>query len=171
LTIEAMKKRRSIRRYEETAVSEEQIREILETARVAPSWANKQGWQIIVVRDAAKRQEVAAILEHNPGQKAVAQAPVLIVVCVNPEESGVQQGKEYYMADGGILMDHIMLEAADLGLGTVFIGMFDDEKVRGALGVPDPYRIVGMTPLGVAAKTPGERPAKELDEIVHWDTW
>jgi nitroreductase len=64
-----------------------------------------------------------------------------------------------------------MLAAADLGLGTVFIGAFDEDKVRAVLGVPAKYRIVGMTPLGTPAKMPGERPRNELDDIVHMETW
>ena len=96
---------------------------------------------------------------------------MLIAVCMDPEGSGSLPGREYYMADAGILMDHIMLEAADLGLGTVFIGMFDEDKVRKALGVPEKYRIIGLTPLGIPAKTPGDRPRNDLADIVHWETW
>jgi nitroreductase len=169
--IEAIKKRRSIRKYEETPVTDEQLQFVLETARYAASWANQQGWHILVVKDAGTRTKVAEVLEANPAQKAVATAPVLLAVCMDPTASGVQKGKEYYMADAGILMDHLMLQAAELGLGTVFIGMFDEDKVRAVLGVPDEYRIVGLTPLGVPAKEPKERPVKELDEIVHWETW
>jgi len=171
LAIEAIRKRRSIRRYEEKDISDEQVRAVLEAARCAPSWANKQGWQLMVMRDADKREKVSGVLGGNPASKAVAQAPVLLVVCMDPAASGVMKGKEYYMADAGILMDHLMLEAAELGLGTVFIGSFDENGVREVLGVPDDYRIVAMTPLGYPAKMPGERPRNELDDMVHWDTW
>jgi nitroreductase len=171
LAIEAIRKRRSIRRYEETDVSDEQLRELLEAARYAPSWANKQGWQLMVIRDAGIRSKVAAVIERNPAAKAIVQAPVLLVVCMDPNASGVQQGKEYYMTDAGILMDHIMLEAAEMGLGTVFVGFYDEDGVREALGVPDEYRIVAMTPLGYPAKMPGERPRNEIDDMVHWDKW
>jgi nitroreductase len=171
LAIEAIEKRRSIRRYEEKDVSDEQVRAVLEVARFAPSWANMQGWQLMVIRDAAIRGKVAAVIEGNPGANAVMQAPVLLVVCMDPTASGVMKGKEYYMADAGILMDHLMLQAAELGLGTVFIGSFEEDGVREVLGVPDEYRVVGMTPLGYPAKMPKERPRNELDDMVHWDTW
>src|SRR5450756_67743 len=171
LAIEAVRKRRSIRRYEETDVSDEQLRELLEAARYAPSWANKQGWQLMVIRDAETRGKVAAVIEGNPAGKAIAQAPVLLVVCMDPNASGVQKGKEYYMADAGILMDHIMLEAAEMGLGTVFVGFYDEDGVREVLGVPDEYRIVAMTPLGYPAKMPGERQRNEIENMVHWDKW
>lgn len=171
MAVEAIRKRRSVRKYEETAVSDDQINQVLETVRYAPSWANKQGWNILIVKDAAVRGRLSEALEGNPGARAVVAAPVLIAVCMDPEASGSLPGREYFMADAGILMDHIMLEAADLGLGTVFIGMFDEDKVRGVLGVPEPWRVVGLTPLGVPAKMPGERPRSELDDVVHWETW
>ncbi|MDD5747705.1 MAG: nitroreductase family protein [Actinomycetota bacterium] len=171
MAIEAIRKRRSVRRYEETEIPDEKVEEILEVMRYAPSWANKQGWQVIVIKDAETRNKVAEVLEGNPAQKAITQAPVLIVVCMDPKASGVQNGKEYYMTDAGILMDQIMLEASDMGYGTVFVGRFDEDKVREILGVPREYRIVTMAPLGVPAKMPGERPRNELDDMVHWGKW
>ena len=171
MAVEAIRTRRSVRKYEETAVSDEQINQVLESARYAESWANKQGWHILVVKSADTRAKLAAALEGNPGAKAVAQAPVLLAVCMDPAASGSLPGREYFMTDAGILMDHLMLEAADLGLGTVFIGMFDEDKVREVLGVPAEFRIVGLTPLGVPAKIPGERPRNELGDIVHWEIW
>lgn len=171
MSIDAIRKRRSIRKYEEAEVTDEQLNEILEAALYAPSWANKQGWHIMVIRDAGTKGKVADVMEGNPAQRAVASAPVLLVVCMDPGASGIQNGKEYYMADAGILMDHLMLEAAELGLGTVFIGLFDEDKVRGVLGVPRDFRIVAMTPLGIPAKMPKERPRSELADIVHKETW
>lgn len=171
MPVDAIRKRRSVRKYEETDVSDDQVRQVLESARYAASWANKQGWQLMVVKNAETRAKVSEVLEGNPGARAVATAPVLLVVCMDPAASGTLKGKEYYMVDAGILMDHLMLEAADIGLGTVFVGMFDEDRVREVLGVPAEYRIVGLTPLGVPAKIPGERPRMELDDIVHWDTW
>jgi nitroreductase len=171
VAIEAIRKRRSVRKYEETGISDADVKQVVETARYAPSWANKQGWHILVVKNAETRAKVSGAIEGNPGARAVLNAPVLIAVCMDPEGSGSLPGREYYMADAGILMDHIMLEAADLGLGTVFIGMFDEDKVRKALGVPEKYRIIGLTPLGIPAKTPGDRPRNDLADIVHWETW
>ncbi len=164
-------KRRSVRKYEDTPVSEQQLQKVLDTIPYAASWANKQGWQVLVVRGEEKRAKIAEALEGNPGGKAVAQAPVFIAVCMDPEASGSPDGRDYYMTDAGILMDHIMLQAAELGLGTVFIGMFDEAKVRAVLGVPERYRIVGLTPLGVPAKMPGERPRNTVEEVVHWEKW
>jgi nitroreductase len=171
VAVEAIRKRRSIRKYEDTPVSDDQVKQVVETLLYAPSWANKMGWQVLVVKDAATREKLSAAIEGNPGARAVAQAPVLIAVCMDPAASGSLPGREYFMVDAGILMDHLMLEAADLGLGTVFIGMFDEDKVREVLGVPAEFKIVGLTPLGVPAKIPGERPRADLDQVVHWEKW
>jgi len=171
VAVDAIKTRRSVRKYEETAVSDDQLQEVLESARYAESWANKQGWHILVIKSAETRAKIAEAIEGNPGARAVGQAPVFLAVCMDPEASGNMNGKPYYMVDAGILMDHIMLTAADQGLGTVFIGAFDEDKVRAVLGVPAEFRIVGLTPLGVPAKTPGERPRNELDDIVHMEKW
>ncbi|MHB8894983.1 MAG: nitroreductase family protein [Candidatus Geothermincolia bacterium] len=171
MAVDAIKTRRSVRKYEETEVTDDQLNQVLEAARFAPSWANKQGWHILVVKSAETRGKVSEAIEGNPGARAVGQAPVLLAVCMDPELSGNMNGKPYYMTDAGLLMDHLMLAAADLGLGTVFIGAFDEDKVRAVLGVPGEFRIVGLTPLGVPAKIPGERPRNELTDVVHRETW
>lgn len=171
MAVDAIKLRRSVRKYEEKEVTDGDLEQVLDAARYAASWANKQGWHIVVAKNAGTRAKVSEAIEGNPGARAVGQAPVLLAVCMDPEASGDMNGKPYYMTDAGILMDHLMLAAADLGLGTVFIGAFDEEKVRPILGVPGKFRIVGLTPLGHPAKMPGERPRNELGDIVHRETW
>ncbi len=171
MVMQLFKDRRSIRKFEKTPVEEEKLQEVLEAARLAPSWANRQCWSFIVVKDPARRQQVSEILEHNPAQKAVAQAPVLIVACADPAESGDLLGKGYYLVDIGIAMQQLCLEAWNQGLGTVWVGMFDEDKMRPVLNVPENIRIVALTPLGYPAKWPEERGRKPLDAIVHRETW
>lgn len=171
MPIEAIENRRSIRKFTEDAVSPEKVSQVLEAARLAPSWKNLQAWEILVVTDSRKRREVAEALEGNPAQKGITQAPVLLVVCADPDMSGVMGDKEYYMADIGIIMAHIMIQAAEIGLGTVFIGLFDENKIREILPVPEKYRIVALTPLGYPEKQPAPRPRKGIEEIVHWEKW
>ncbi len=171
MVMQIFKDRRSIRKFEDTPVEEEKLQEVLEAARLAPSWANRQCWSFIVVKDPTRRQAVSEILEHNPAQKAVLQAPVLIVACADPAESGELLGKGYYLVDIGIAMQQLCLEAWNQGLGTVWVGMFDEEKLRPVLGVPDAIRIVALTPLGYPAKWPDDRGRKPLDDIVHRETW
>ena len=171
MTVEAIRNRRSIRKYEEKDVTDEQVSEVLEAARLAPSWKNLQTWRFIVVRDKETRAQIADTLVGNPSQKAVVTAPVLIVVCADPEESGVIDDRLYYLVDIGIVMDHIMLEAADMGLGTVFVGLFDEGSIKPILGVPDKYRIVALPPRGYPARHPDPRPRKDLSDMLHKEKW
>ncbi|MBN2168009.1 MAG: nitroreductase family protein [Actinobacteria bacterium] len=171
MPIDPIVNRRSVRKYQSKAVEPELIDQVLEAARLAPSWKNLQTWELLVVTDENKRREVADTMEGNPARHAITQAPVLIIVCADPTRSGVMNGKEYYMTDIGIVMDHIMLEASSLGLGTVFVGLFDENEVRGIFGIPEQYRIVAMTPLGHPEKVPEPRPRKDINEIVHRENW
>ncbi len=171
MVMSVFRDRRSIRKYDDRPVEEEKIREVLEAARLAPSWANRQCWYFIVVKDQSTKEAIAATLENNPAQKATATAPVLIVACADPEQSGKMKDQNYYLVDIGICMEHLCLEAWNQGLGTCWIGLFDEDRIRPILGVPENIRIVAMTPLGYPAKYPEERGRKPLEEIVFYEKW
>jgi nitroreductase len=171
MSMDIFKERRSIRKYEDRPVEDEKLKAVLEAARLAPSWANKQCWTFVVVKDPALKENIASTLENNPAAKAVAAAPVLIVACADPEQSGKMKDQNYYMVDIGISLQQLCLEAWNQGLGTVWIGLFDEDKVRPILGVPDNIRIVAMTPLGYPATQPSERGRKPLEDILFLDKW
>lgn len=169
----AINERRSVRKYTEDPVPEEKLNKLLEAARIAPSWANKQCWRYIIVKDDDKKEEIfSALPEKNPACKAIKQAPVTIVLCADPEESGKANGKEYYLLDAGISMQQLMLAAHAEGLGTCWIGWVEDEnKIREALNIPENIQIVALTPLGYPAKESKPTPRKELSEIVFNEQW
>ena len=150
-------------------MEEEKLEAALEAARLAPSWANLQCWSFIVVKDPAVRRAVSERLQGNPCQKGVAQAPVLIAACADPQASGRSSGQDYYLVDVGIAMEHLMLQAWEEGLGTCWIGRFEESEVKPVLGVPDQVRLVAMTPLGYPARIPDERGRKPLGEIVFFE--
>jgi len=168
-----LQERRSIRKYKADAVSSEQLNRLLDAARIAPSWSNRQCWRFIVVKDAGRKKLLAESLpEGNPAAEAVGEtAPLVIVLCANPKESGLHDGKDYYLLDAGLAMQQLMLAACAEGLGTCWVAWFDEEKVREACSVPGSYRIVALTPLGVPERQPSERPRKELQEIVYSEEW
>lgn len=169
---EALQNRRSVRKYEPEIVPEEKVNKVLEAARVAPSWKNMQCWRFIVVRDEEKKKLLAESLhEGNPAVKATANAPVVIVICANPEASGQLDGKEYYLLDAGIAMQQLMLSAHAEGLGTCWVAWLDEAKARAACKVPDDYKVVALTPLGIPAKQSSMPPRKELSEIVFQEEW
>lgn len=170
--------RRAIRRYIDQPVEEEKLQMVLRAARLAPTWANLQCWKIIVVRDAATKQALSDLSNvasggyaANPARKALASAPIVLVACADPQKSGVLNGKAYYLVDVGIVMDHIMLTAASLGLGTCFVGVFDEEGVKRTLGVPQNIEVVALTPLGYPERIPEPRPRKDLQEMVAYERW
>src|SRR5512133_4147542 len=105
---QAIVSRRSIRKYQETPVEAEKLRLVLDAARLAPSWKNMQCWRLLVIADAAKKARLLdAFPEDNPGRKALVQAPLVILVCADPAESGVENGIEYYIADTAIAFEHL----------------------------------------------------------------
>jgi nitroreductase len=157
--------RRSIRSYKPDPIPEEKLEYVLEAGRLAPSWGNRQCWRFVVVTDEEKRRAISTRDWH-------AGAPVMIVGCAYPELSGSKFGQQYYMLDMGIAMEHMILAAAEQGLGTCWIGgQFDEPTVKQTLGIPDGVRVVALTPLGYPAETPGPKGRKPMDEIVGHEKW
>lgn len=164
--------RRSIRRYKDTPVEPDKIRQVLDAARLAPSWKNLQCWRFLVINDRVQQEALlAAFPEDNPGAKAIATAPVVIVACADPSESGLENGIEYYIADTAIAFEHLCLAAHALGLGTCWMGWFDEATIKAALGIPDTIRVVGITPLGYPDQEPKARPRKALAEFTFYNQW
>lgn len=173
-------KRRSIRKYKADSVPEEKLKYVLETARIAPSWGNRQCWRYIIVTDEPLRKK---IIERAPPPHAegrpirprdwAAQAPIIIVGCADPTKSGDKEGKPYYLLDMGISMEHLILAAAEQGLGTCWIGGgFDETVVKEALGIPKGIRVVALTPLGYPDEVTEPKPRKTIEEITsrnHWE--
>ena len=174
---DVLKARKSVRSYVDKEVEEAKLMKMLEAARMAPSWANKQCWSYIVVKDKSKIKELAGGF-INPWLK---QAPVVVVACGNPRDSGSHDGKDYYLVDVAISMEHLVLAATDLGLGTCWIGSFDEAKVKQLLGVPEDVKVIALTPVGYAGDEGlrgkltkglvGSGKRKPLEEIVHYDKW
>jgi nitroreductase len=164
--MEVVSKRRSIRKYKSNPVLDADIEYILEAARLAPSWANSQCWKFIVVKDKKIKEELA-----SAGNSWIIHAPVIIAACADPSKPGTKGDQPYYMLDIGIAMEHVMLAAADKGLGTCWIGAFDEATAKKALGVPDNMRVVALTPLGHPNEAPGPRPRKLLKDIMCVDKY
>ncbi|HOD15941.1 MAG TPA: nitroreductase family protein [Spirochaetota bacterium] len=175
---DAILKRRSQRKFTDYRVTDEEIRQLLEAARWAPSWANFQVWEFIVVRDRDVIAKVAATYEeNNPAVKCTQAASALIVGCAKTGVSGLKGGKqtifsEWFMFDLGLAVQNLCLKAHELGLGTVVVGSLDHNELKKALLVPDGYQAVVVMPLGkpvVPDKQP--TPRKELKDFVHLDAF
>ena len=181
-TIEAIKNRRSIRKYKTDPVDEKTLEVVLEAARQAPSWANTQCWKFIVVRDTNIRAQLAETIEanptlgRNPATKAFSTAPIIIVALAEKNISGyfhgntaTDKGDWWFMFDVALAMENLMLAATAMGLGTVHIGLFDTARVASLLEIPNEYYVVEMTPLGYPEYQPNPRHRKELSEIVFYN--
>ena len=180
---EAIRTRRSVRRFRDQVVEDEKIQTILESVRQSPSWANLQCWRFVVVKDRSNREKISELsyvesffaplkYKTNPARKGLAEAPVILVACADPSQSGTLWNQPYYMTDIGIAAQTLMLSARALGLGTVFVGVFEEEQLRGLLNIPKNIRIVGIFPLGypLEEKASGP-PRKPLAEIVFEERW
>lgn len=172
MVLKAIEKRRSIRKYLDKPVEEEKLKTVLEAARLAPSWANKQCWKFLIIRDNGIKQKLADSLHQtNPATKATASAPLVIVLCANPEQSGSCSGMDYFLVDVGIALENMCLQAYELGLGTCIVGLFNEIKIKKILDIPEEYRVVALSPLGYPAYEPEQRPRKSLEEVVFDQKW
>lgn len=165
--------RRSVRKYKPDPVDDNTLQKVLNAARLAPSWKNTQCWRFIVIRKSNLKAELAGCLTSgNPGYQAILQAPVLIVACAELGKSGLNAGTfgtdkgDWFMYDVALAMENLVLAAQALGLGTVHIGLFDAKKAAEALGVPQGFCVVSMTPLGYPDQESRTVPRKDLTEIV-----
>ena len=158
---EIVNKRRSIRKYQNKPVSEADLTAILEAGRMAPSARNAQNWFFTAVRDDATRKKLAVAC---CGVDMVAEAPVTLVVW-HTENRTMSCGQPVAAVDASIALTFMMLKATELGLGTCWLGSFDAEEVRGALGLPASAVLVAVTPLGWADEQPEARPRKAPSEV------
>lgn len=169
-----MKGRRSIRKYQDKQVPEELLTRVLESVRWAPSWTNTQCWEVIVVKDTHNKERLQeTLLKTNPARKAMLQAPVVLVLSGKLRTSGYYDGKaatkfgDWFMFDLGIATQNICLTAYDLGLGTVIVGLFDHDRAKEIVGVPEGYELVAMIPLGYPAKEGSAPKRRETNEFIH----
>ncbi|QQY78813.1 nitroreductase [Keratinibaculum paraultunense] len=163
--LSAIKDRRSIRKYSDKPVEEEKLLKVLEAARLAPSARNEQNWKFIVVKDPETKEKLTEAI----GQSFVGEAPIILVSCGTETKSVMRGGQPRYTVDLSIATAYMILEAYEQGLGTCWLGSYDEDKVKKVLGIPEDVRVVAITPLGYPAESPAPRPRKELDEIVCYD--
>lgn len=177
--IEVIQGRRSIRSFQQVPVDNNIIREILESARLAPSWMNKQCWHFIVVTE---KQYIQKITKTSIINWWLKEAPTIIIACADPHLSGENNEISYFAIDTAIAMEHLVLAATNFGLGTCWIGSFNEKKIKELLEIPPRIRIIALTPLGYPKEKASifERcvkiflrntQRKSLNDIVHWEKW
>ncbi len=155
---EVLKKRYSVRAYKPDPIDDATLTKILEAINSAPSAGNLQAYEVIVVRDPERKRQLARAAWD---QMFIAQAPVVLVFVANPERNrryGKRGAELYCVQDATIACSYAQLAAVALGLGSCWIGAFDDDAVR---------QVVGILPIGVPADMPEPRERRPLSDLVH----
>lgn len=178
--VKEIKTRRSIRKYIDKPVEEEKILKLLESARLAPSGNNTQPWHFIVVKSDSNKEKLAKI-SHN--QNWMLSAPVFIVcvadirsrikedIDIAIDENSPQKELKLIIRDTTIAIEHMVLEAESEGLGTCWVAWFTQEEIRPILNIPSDKYVVGILTVGYSDELPKPRPRKNLEEIIHLESW
>ena len=166
---EAVRTRKSVRVFRETPVEQPVLLRVMEAARCAPSARNAQEWRFVVVRDRATRERIAKDAARQP---FIGTAPVLLACCAEGDGRVMRCGQAAYPIDVAIAMDHLSLAAAAEGLGTCWIGSFDEGLVKQILGIPAAVRVVELMPLGYPMDpSPETKSRLNIEEILHAERW
>jgi nitroreductase len=160
---QVLQDRHSVRELDPTVeIPPETVQRLLDAAIQAPSAGNRQPWHFYVVRDAAVRQGLAAAAH---GQDFVSQAPVVIVVCADAEQSAGRYGRRgselYCLQDTAAATEHLLLAAVALGLGSCWVGAFDEDQASSVLNLPGHHRPIAILPIGKPARQQGRRTARQ----------
>lgn len=166
--LDLIRERYSVRAYKADPVEDEKLGRVLEAARLAPTAANRQPFQLLVIHTEGREEELNEIY----GKRWFVEPPIVICACGLPEQGWVRRdGKSYVDVDVAIAMDHLILAAANEGLGTCWVGAFDPDAARAVLGLPDEVEPIAFTPLGYPADEPKPKRRKSLDELVRHEDW
>jgi len=160
--LQAIFERRSIRKYRDDKIGKEVIMKLLEAARWAPSSKNRQPWEFIVIDDKEKIELIA----RAKGQSWIAEAPLIIVAISDPKISPI-----YHMSDTAMALHNISLAALKLGLGSCWIGIYEFEEVKKALGIPQDKVLVGALAVGYPDEKPPARERKPIPKIAYYNVY
>ena len=176
--MDAIKGRRSIRKYKPDPIPEDVLRTLMEAVRWSPSWANTQCWEVIIVKESVMKSALANTLTRtNPSLSSMTEAPLVVVLCGRKGVSGFKKGEattvkgDWLMFDTGLAMQSLCLVAHSLGLGTVIVGNFDHQRVAEILSVPQNIDVVAMTPLGYPAAEGSAPKRKEPSGFIFYEKY
>jgi nitroreductase len=171
-----IQERRSIRNFLDKEVPEDYLNQVLEAVRWAPSWANTQCWEVIVVENPEIKQMLQeAMSKGNPATRAIVEAPLVLALCGKLQSAGYYKGQvttkfgDWFMFDLGLATQSLCLAAHDLGMGTVITGLFDHAKTMEILKVPEGFELVTLIPMGFPAKGTSAPKRREISEFTHYD--
>ncbi len=168
--LKVIKERRSVRRYKGDPIPEDMLLRVLEAARYSPSGKNLQPWKFILVKDKGLKRKLA---KASVGQSFIAEAPLVVVACGFPDNCYSRMGNymKSWPVDVAIAIEHLILQAHEEGLGTCWIGAFEEREVKAILNIPDSVKVLALTPIGYPDEVPVSRGRKSLDEIISYDSY
>ena len=155
---EVIRKRKSIRKFNEGSLTDEQLQTLMEAAQWAPSASNMQPYEFIVVKDDKLKAELA---KKSSIQRFITSAAVIFVGIGDPTR------EKWYKVDIAIAMEHLALQAAELGLGSCWIGAFEEQKVKEVLKIPADKQVIALLPIGIPGEEPPARPRKSLNNLFY----
>ena len=170
---DVIQQRGSIRKYKDTPLPDSDLQTILKAAQLAQSAANRQPWEFIVVTDKAQLEKLVDT-GHWPGrppQSSMITAPTVIICLANPELSRPVGPFNGFLVDLAIAIENMALTAWEMGIGSCWIGAFQEDKVKTILNVPENLRVVSLLTLGYADEQPRPKNRKELSEIIHYQQY
>ncbi len=172
---DAIVTRRTVRKFTDYRVTDNEVEELLEAVRWSPTWANTQSWEFIVIRDSDRIKAVTDTYSpSNPGRRCSENASLLIAICADTTKAGHKKGvlstefNEWFMFDLGIATQNLSLKAHDMGLGSVIIGSLDHEKCAQILEVSNPYKLAAILVVGKPETIKTEQPERRtVTDIMH----
>ncbi len=168
MLLNCIKERYSVRKFQNKLIEQEKIDILMKAAQLAPSARNIQPCKFIVIQDEEKREKLTDICK---GKNFVSQAPITIAICANNTDYIMTCGQAAYTIDAAIASEHIVLQAAEIGLGTCWIGAFSHDELAELINLPKEYKIVTILPVGYPAIEKGKRNLKSIEEIVSYDSY
>lgn len=175
--------RKSLRDFSGTQISDQIITEMIEAARLAPSFQNKQCWRFVIIK---KKEMISRLADHSglvgKANFFIKKAPLVVVACADPKRSGSMNGMDYYLVDTSIAFHQMMLLAQSYGIGSCWLAAFNEKKVKKVLDIPDNIKVVAMSPFGYPAEKEklytkavkifsGSKKRLSVSEIACFDNW
>ena len=173
--IDILKDRRSIRKYKTDDISDDHLNQLLEAVQCSQSWGNSQVWELIIIKDPAIKSKIKEIVPgQNPSSAAVEKAPVLFALCGKTKTSGLINGEPgcidpvgWMMYDLGLATQNLCNAAHALGIGTVVVGWFDQDKAADILGLPEGYELVTLIPAGYPKQKGNSPKRRKIKDFTH----
>ena len=170
-TFYAINNRKSTTTYKRDAIPLDTVLKVVSGARRAPSWGNKQCWKFIIVDSQVQKKIIGKASGQDKIAKACEDAPYIVVLCADTNESGIKNDLAYFMFDCGLAMENLVLAAEAENLATCIVGWFDEKAIRAVLNIPEEIKVIAFTPIGFAARRAVETTRKSESEVVFHNRW